>query len=183
MTAGSMIKEDVTQEQILQAARVLFEKHGFQKVTMDDVARAIGKGRSSLYYYYKSKDEVFDAVLDLEVSDIIAEITRAMAHVAAAEQKIRAFCAAKMRMARKRKSFFTTMEEGMSPDEMSRYAQKKQAARRAFTEGESALLRGAIINGKKSGEFPKLATKEVGHGSIRIAVQPARPEAGDAAGR
>jgi len=57
MSADSTIKEDIIQEQILQAAKQLFSVHGLHKVTMDDVAKAIGKGRSSLYYYYKSKDE------------------------------------------------------------------------------------------------------------------------------
>ena len=55
MAESNIGKEDDIQKQILQAALQLFQAHGFRRVTMDDVAKAIGKGRSSLYYYYKSK--------------------------------------------------------------------------------------------------------------------------------
>src|SRR6201986_1030644 len=103
----SYIKEDVIQEQILQAAKRLFQVHGLHKVTMDDVAKAIGKGRSSLYYYYKSKDEIFDAVMGQEIADIMTELGKAITQAATAEQQLHAFCLAKIKIARKRRSFFS----------------------------------------------------------------------------
>ncbi len=51
MTAQSETKEDLLQKQIIKAAQHLYQTHGVSKVTMDDVAREIGKSRSSLYYY------------------------------------------------------------------------------------------------------------------------------------
>ena len=55
MSKDPGIKDDLFQEQVIRAAQKLFQQHGMYKVTMDDVAKAVGKGRSSLYYYYKSK--------------------------------------------------------------------------------------------------------------------------------
>src|ERR1700759_346921 len=110
MTVSSPAKDDVIQEQILLAAKRLFQVHGYQKVTMDDVARAIGKGRSSLYYYYKNKDEIFDAVMKVELNDFLAELSHATVHAATAEEKIYAFCLAKVKAARKRNGFFSAME-------------------------------------------------------------------------
>ena len=141
MPATNAIKEDIIQLQILQAAQQLFQKHGFQKVSMDDVARAVGKGRSSLYYYYKSKDEIFEAVIDAEIKDILSEIGRAMEKAGTVEEKIRAFCTAKIRIARKRNSFYVALEAGMNADEMSRYAQKKQDMNKRMINEETALLR------------------------------------------
>ncbi len=161
MAVNSTIKEDIIQEQILQAAQLLFQKHGFQKVTMDDVARAIGKGRSSLYYYYKNKDEIFDAVMSVEISDIINEITRAVDNAGTAEQKIHSFCIAKIKVARKRKAFFKAMEAGMSADEMSEYAQKKQSLRKRMMKEEAALLRQIITQGIKTKELSSPGQKEL----------------------
>ena len=45
--------DDMMQKQILAASQKLFQQFGYPKVNMDDVAKAVGKGRSSLYYYYK----------------------------------------------------------------------------------------------------------------------------------
>jgi AcrR family transcriptional regulator len=144
MPAANTIKEDIIQLQILQAAQQLFQKHGFQKVSMDDVARAIGKGRSSLYYYYKSKEEIFEAVIDAEIKDILNEIGKAMEKAATVEEKIRAFCTAKIRIARKRRSFYVALEAGMNADEMSRYAQKKQDFNKRMISEETVLLRQAL---------------------------------------
>lgn len=144
MPASNTIKEDIIQLQILQAAQQLFQKHGFQKVSMDDVAKAIGKGRSSLYYYYKSKDEIFEAVIDAEIRDILNEIGSAMAKADTVEEKIRAFCTAKIRVARKRRSFLVALEAGMNADEMSRYSQKKQDINKRMISEETTLLRQAL---------------------------------------
>lgn len=153
-------KEDLIQQQILQAAQQLFQKHGYQKVTMDDVAKAVGKGRSSLYYYYKNKDEVFDAVMDAEISDIIADITRAVEQAAAVEEKLRVFGIAKTKIARKRRTFFEALESGMSSDEISQYTHKKLNIKKKIRKEESILLTHVFIQGAKKGEIKSLDAKE-----------------------
>lgn len=57
---------------IMSAARDVFRRYGYIKVSMDDIAGAAGMGRSSLYYYYKSKGAVFGDVVAKEISDIMA---------------------------------------------------------------------------------------------------------------
>ncbi len=48
-------KKDANRENILKIAREIFSKYGFKKTTLDDIANAVRKGKSSLYYYFKSK--------------------------------------------------------------------------------------------------------------------------------
>lgn len=160
MPPNSTSKEDMMQQQILQAAQQLFQKHGYQKVTMDDVAKAIGKGRSSLYYYYKNKDEVFDAVIDAEISGIFAEIHRALEQATTTEEKLRAFGLTKIKISRKRKSFFEALETGMNADEMSLYVQKKQAIQKQIRKEESALLNQILNAGAEKGEISALDPKK-----------------------
>ena len=52
--------------QLIEAAGVTFSRFGYRKTTMDDIAFAAGKGKSSLYYYFKNKEEVFEAVVEKE---------------------------------------------------------------------------------------------------------------------
>ncbi len=51
---------------LVLAAREAFRKKGFTKTTMDDIARAAGKAKSTLYYYFDSKEAAFQAVVHLE---------------------------------------------------------------------------------------------------------------------
>ena len=49
-------------EQILDAAELLFSKHGLYGVTLKDVAKAVGVHHTLLNYYFEDKKKLFDAV-------------------------------------------------------------------------------------------------------------------------
>jgi len=59
--------KDEVREQVIQAARLVFAHFGYKKTALDDIAREARKGKSTIYYYFKSKDEIFKAVIDTEV--------------------------------------------------------------------------------------------------------------------
>lgn len=61
------VKEEIVKEEIIVKAQQLFKQFGLKKTTMDDIASACGKAKSTLYHYYKSKDEVFDEVISTEL--------------------------------------------------------------------------------------------------------------------
>lgn len=48
-----------TNDQILQVATRLFLEFGFQKVSIDDVAKAAGMTKAKVYYYFGSKADLF----------------------------------------------------------------------------------------------------------------------------
>ncbi len=61
--------EKIKLEIILQAQK-LFQQFGLKKTTMDEIALACGKAKSTIYHYFKSKDEVFDEVLMFELRNL-----------------------------------------------------------------------------------------------------------------
>lgn len=62
--------QDAIRNAIMDASRDLFARFGYKKTTMEDIALTLRKGKSSLYYYFKNKDEIFQAVIALE-SDML----------------------------------------------------------------------------------------------------------------
>ncbi len=58
-------KEEIRDNIVITAARV-FGKYGFRKTTMDEIAKASKKGKSTIYYYFTSKEEVFRSVVEKE---------------------------------------------------------------------------------------------------------------------
>ncbi|MNS57625.1 HTH-type transcriptional regulator MtrR [compost metagenome] len=58
-------------QQILVAAKSVFIKYGYNKVSMDDIAKALGKSRSTLYHYFKNKKEVFELIAFTEFKQIM----------------------------------------------------------------------------------------------------------------
>ncbi|MFN3691369.1 MAG: TetR/AcrR family transcriptional regulator [Fervidobacterium sp.] len=55
-------RENKTREKIIQAARKLFSEKGFDGVSMEDIAQASGVRKSLIYYYFPSKDVLFEEV-------------------------------------------------------------------------------------------------------------------------
>lgn len=63
-------KDENVKREILDSAQDLFRQFGLKKTTMDEIAGACGKAKSTLYHYFKNKDEVFDGVVMKEMHNI-----------------------------------------------------------------------------------------------------------------
>jgi AcrR family transcriptional regulator len=49
---------------ILQAAETLLRRHGNDKLTVVDIARSLGMSHANVYRFFKTKSEIFDAIID-----------------------------------------------------------------------------------------------------------------------
>ena len=56
-----------TKTLLVDIARQLFAKNGFENTTMNEIAVSSSKGRRTLYTYFKSKEEIFMAVIQAEL--------------------------------------------------------------------------------------------------------------------
>ncbi len=80
--------EEEIKAEIIEAARHLFMKYGFFKTTMEDIAKAVKKGKSTLYYYYKSKDEVFLDVINQVAKSLLFNIREKVNQISSASEKL-----------------------------------------------------------------------------------------------
>lgn len=60
-------KDEIAKEVIVLNAQKLFRQYGLKKTTMDDIAEACGKAKSTLYHYFKNKEQIFDEVIQIEL--------------------------------------------------------------------------------------------------------------------
>lgn len=63
---NSAVYEDRRAE-VLDAAAALFKSQGYRGTSLIQIAKAVGTDRASLYYYFDSKEELFDAL----VTDVV----------------------------------------------------------------------------------------------------------------
>ncbi len=56
-----------TRAKLVDVARQLFAKNGVDDTTMNDIAVASKKGRRTLYTYFKSKEDIYMAVVESEL--------------------------------------------------------------------------------------------------------------------
>lgn len=70
-----MSRENNFSQIILEVSKDIFTRYGFQKTSMEMIAKACGKAKSSIYYYYKSKEDIFEAVVEHEVVAVKNELS------------------------------------------------------------------------------------------------------------
>ncbi len=83
--------------QILDAAERIFSRKGFDKARMDDIVHEAGLSKGSLYWYFKSKDELIRALLDRVFISEMREAESVSELPGSAEDKLRAFVAIAVR--------------------------------------------------------------------------------------
>ncbi|HET6613731.1 MAG TPA: TetR/AcrR family transcriptional regulator [Kofleriaceae bacterium] len=73
---------------LLGAARERFLSDGVDGASLRAIARTAKTSIGMLYYYFPSKDDLFFAVVDEVYSDLLADLTRALAADAPAEERL-----------------------------------------------------------------------------------------------
>jgi AcrR family transcriptional regulator len=133
-------QDDIIQQEILKAAIRLYQKFGPNGFTMDDLAGATGRSRTSLYYYYKNRDEIYQAVMDKIARDMAAEIRQAVAAVETLRDKIYAFCHTKLKASEDWKKVFSAMMASMDAEEQSKHTKVMYSWHKRLIHRESVIL-------------------------------------------
>ena len=87
---------DEVREQVVHAARLVFARFGYKKTALDDIAREAKKGKSTIYYYFKSKDDIFKAVIDAEAEIRVDAIEEQICRIEDPIQKLKTYTYVRM---------------------------------------------------------------------------------------
>ena len=137
-----------TRAKLVDVARQLFAKNGVDETTMNDIATASKKGRRTLYTYFKSKEEVYMAVVESELELLSNALEEVAAEAIAPDEKILKMIethldAIKMVVLRN-----GTMRAGFFRD-----IWRVERVRRNFDEREINLFLQILGEGKEKGIF------------------------------
>ena len=77
-----------TRQKLVDVARQLFAKNGIANTTMNDIAVASGKGRRTLYTYFKSKEDIYYAVIESELERLSDKLDEVAARKMRPQDKI-----------------------------------------------------------------------------------------------
>jgi len=67
-----------TEKSILEAARIVFIRKGFDGTTMQEIANEAGINKSLLHYYFRSKEKLFQQVLEEAFYQFIPKVSEVM---------------------------------------------------------------------------------------------------------
>jgi AcrR family transcriptional regulator len=143
-----MHKDDVVRDAILQAAERVFQRWGINKTTMEDIASEAGKGKSTLYYYYKSKEDIFDAVVIIEFGKILEKAREATNEVKSAKEKLIKYIIVSINEMKNRIAVYTIIHE-----EIKRNQNFIDKIRKFFDSKERQFIKDILKLGMDNKEF------------------------------
>lgn len=137
-----------TRERFIEVARQLFARKGVENTTMNDIASASSKGRRTIYTYFKSKREIFNAVITSETDELLSRLRKIVEENIPAQEKLVRYIDCR----------FDTMSEIVSRNGTLRAGffrdvRKVDRARKLITDKESSLLREILREGVEQGVF------------------------------
>lgn len=136
--------------EILESAAVCFAQKGYYETTMDDVVRSVGLSKGALYWYFKSKRELFRSLVELWFDEMGSGMGEVLSRGGSASEKLRMIlCAidespgAQSELSRAFLEFYTF---AVRDPELRPWLE-------AIYDENFALFRGLIESGIDDGEF------------------------------
>ena len=143
-----MTNDNEQKERILSAAKNLFSRFGLEKTTMEDIAKAAGKGKSSLYYYFKSKEEVYAEVIRKEIAGLKTIISKAIEEEDDPYNKFTRFVGTRLNYLNEKADQYTTIK-----DEYLKHYQFIQNLTADYSDWEMSTIKDIIEYGRDRGLF------------------------------
>jgi AcrR family transcriptional regulator len=136
-------------EAILDATDLLLSRHGYKKMTIDDLAREVGIGKGSVYLHFPSKQEIVLSHIDRIADRVKADLKKIASRDAPPEEKIR-----DMILSRVLVRFDSVQHYTESLDELlsSLRAKVIERRKRYFAE-EAEILEAVVEEGLDAGAF------------------------------
>ena len=133
---------------LVDVARQLFAKKGVDDTTMNDIAVASGKGRRTLYTYFKSKEEIYMAVVKSEVERLTETIKDVAALPIEPDEKIIKMIATHLDSIKQTVYRNGTLKAGFFRD-----IWRIESVRKEFDSTETELFRTILTEGRDRGIF------------------------------
>ena len=133
---------------LVDVARNLFAKMGFENITMNDIAQASKKGRRTLYTYFKSKNDVYQAVIDTEMEKLQQMLVNVSVKQQPADEKLLTFLYTRLNAVKA-----IVVRNGSLRADFFRDIWDVERARKSFDIKETELIKDILDAGIEEGIF------------------------------
>jgi len=156
------VQDEQMRDAIVATARGLIQHYGLRKTTMDDIARAMGKERTALYYYFPGKKEIVNALVDSEFAAFSHAVHEAVARHTDVAGRLRAYLHARVDQVVQRGAMYEQiMPELRGGGEGVPDIFRMGALQFSFNEREERYLADLVSQGVRDKQFQALPQAKI----------------------
>jgi AcrR family transcriptional regulator len=148
---------DETRDIIVSVANKLFSRFGFQKTSMDEIAKIARKAKGSLYYHFASKEDLFKEVVSTELINLKSQLSIIIDDTdLSASGKLKKYLIKRMEVLNDAANYHETLKA-----DFFEHFHFIDDLRNELDELEKENLKKIINQGVETGEFMPIADMEV----------------------
>ncbi|MDN5355656.1 MAG: hypothetical protein PWQ43_598 [Rikenellaceae bacterium] len=142
------MNKNKTKNLILKKAAEVFAAKGIDKTTIEDITKKIGKAKSSIYYYFNDKEELFKEVLENEIENFKNEVEKKLNTTVDPITKLRIYFELRMKKTKELVNLFMIKTNEMTPEVAC-----VNEIRKKYDEEEINIIKGILEEGDKRNIF------------------------------
>ena len=143
-------EREMRKQRILTGALDVFKSKGLEGATMDEIANQSGFGKATLYYYFKSKEDVFSAILEDGWISIWESLEPIIADQKSPRQAFVNLLIKIAEIAQERPGLFEFLVNAPKAIKLEKQPWKE------YQHRLYGVIQGLLEDGVKAGEFPKI---------------------------
>lgn len=101
--------EQFNRDNIIRAAKELFEVKGIDNTTMDDIAKHADYSKSTIYVYFKSKEDIYNSIVKDYLNDLISELEICISQAKDFEESYYELCDCLVRFEEKYPRYYSSL--------------------------------------------------------------------------
>lgn len=154
-------------DQLVAAAGEHFSKFGYDKTTLADLAKAIGFSKTYFYRFFRSKQEIGEAICSQVLEKIVCSVEEEVAGARTATDKLR-------RMLRAIATMGATLffEDRRLYEIASISTAERWSSHRIYTDRLSEMVQQIVLEGRENGELERKTPVDETVRAIMLAMQP-----------
>jgi AcrR family transcriptional regulator len=151
-----VVQKDAVRSGIIKVASKIFTRFGYKKTTMEEIAQASRKGKSSIYYYFPSKEDIFRAVVEKEAEELKKDLQKAVSILEDPIDQLKTYILFRMHKLKTLTNFYAALKS----DSLA-HLQFIEQIRKDYDRREIEVVTGILKEGMEKEEFviddPELA--------------------------
>ena len=138
-----------TRDRLIEVARQLFTRQGLDNTTMNDIASASDRGRRTLYTYFRTKGDIYQAVIERETERIRAELEARVGAESSPCEKLRALIRTRLSITLENVHGYQLWLKSIFSNDVRR----SQAVRSLVADRIYEMIEEIVTDGIASGDF------------------------------
>lgn len=158
MTNEELKREPTPKAEIMRAAKVLFQKYGFSKTTIEEIASAARKSKTTLYQLFSNKEEIFTEILLDEGRSLFDHVISEVNKQKNSASELKTYISTTISEAKKRLLLYSLLK-----GELKSILINHKQVKHDIDLFEKEVVKNIIYNGIQTGEFSKYYEQYLDH--------------------